>query len=194
MKHLLCPECVNAVWREEGGTAPYGERSNLFIDLCSTIRCPCLSHLLPSPFFQDGLLPSDLRGIWGSPSRMFLLILPFVFPAQSPCYLSTKVSYLFVALNPVPGYPLGRSLLSPAMFCLWYGLLGGCHLHDLRKRQVWTVDYQVPQYLSTGLTHCLARCKHPSTSQRGMFSMLCRHDFRVETENLRVGTLIVTDL
>lgn len=147
---------------------------------------PFLSGWTPPFWLYEGHLG-------GSQSGVFLLILPFVFPAQSLCYLSTKASYLFVALNPVPGYPLGRSLSSPAMFCLCYGLLGGCHLLDLRKGQVWTIGYQVPHCLSTGLlkTHCLARSKHPSTSQRGMFSMLCRHDFRVETENLRVGTLIV---
>lgn len=80
MKHLLCPECVNAVWREEEGAAPYGERSNLFIDLCYTIHRPCLSHLLLSPFFQGGLLPSEGHlgvTVWGvSPNSALCVSCP----------------------------------------------------------------------------------------------------------------------
>lgn len=196
MIHLAGHECVSAVWCGAGGHNTVRREIKtvywpLLLDplplFVPSASVPFLSGWTPPFWLHEGHLGVT---VWGVPPNSALCV---SYPKPE---LSFYKGFIFVSLNLVPGYPLGRSLSSPAMFCLWYGLLGGCHLLDLRKRQVWTIDYQVTHYLSTGLlkTHCLAHCKHLSTSQQGMFSMLCRHEFRVETENLRVGTLIVTEL
>lgn len=107
MTHLVCRECVNAVWRV-GGRQHRKERDQNCVLTSAPQSLPLVFPPASVPF-QDGLLPSDsMRGIWGSPSGMFLLILPFVFPAQSLCHLSTKASYLFVALIQVPGTLCGH--------------------------------------------------------------------------------------